>query len=361
MIDPRGVARHLPAVGIGIAGALIAVVVRLPIPWMLGALFACAAATVAGWPVRALPNVVERWMRVAIGVSLGPYVAASLTRSGEHLPLAIAAAVGIVTLSVALGTRWFARRGPLPRPAAFLTALPGGLSMLLAMAGDIGNRAQVLMAHTVRVVFVVVSISLLARALGIPPVTAPFADSLQLTSAASPWLLVALIVGGFLLAERLRIAGGHVLFPMILTALLAGLTDWSLDTPPIVKTVALLTFGIVLGCEVAGGPRESYGRLFRASILFTVAFMAAAAGLALGLDAATGLGFLVLFLALAPGGIAEVSLVALALGLDAGLVALVHACRFLYIILAGPVGLALLTRRDAGAGDDRRGDRNGDG
>ena len=350
-MSPGDLARLLPAVAVGIAGALVAVALRLPIPWMLGSLAACAAATAAGLPMRALPNVVERWMRVAIGVSLGPSVAASLARSGGRLPLAIGAAVVIVTASVALGTRWFERRGGLPRPAAYLTSLPGGLSMLLAMAGDaLGNRAQVLMAHTVRVVFVVVSVSLLARALGIPTSPAPLAASLELSSDGSPWPIAALVVGGFALAERLRVAGGHVIFPMALTALLAAFTDWSLVPPPIVKTAALLTFGIVLGCEVAGGPRETYGRLFRASLAFTIAFMAAGAALAVALDAATGLGFLVLFLALAPGGIAEVSLVALALGLDAGLVALVHACRFLYIVLAAPVGLRMLLRRERAAG-----------
>jgi len=62
--------------------------------------------------------------------------------------------------------------------------------------------------------------------------------------------------------------------------------------------------------------------------------------------------FLVLFLALAPGGIAEVSLVTLALGLDAGLVALVHSCRFLFIVVAGPLGLHWLTRRSPGSGSD---------
>lgn len=342
----RSVAELLPAIAIGIAGAIVAVLLKLPIPWMLGALFACAAATAVGWPIRTLPNVVERWMRVVIGVSLGPSVADSLTRSHEQLPLAILITIGLVSSSVFLGTLWFERRGPLPRPAAYLTALPGGLSMLLAMAGDIGNRAQVLMAHTVRVVFVVVSVSLLARALGIVSTTTPFTDSLQLINGSSPWVLLALIVGGFLLAERLHIPGSHVIAPMLVSALLASSTDIVIAPPPLFKTVALLVFGIVLGCEVAGGPRETYGRLFRASLIFTIAFMVVAAGLAVLLDQATGLGFLVLFLAFAPGGIAEVSLVALALGLDAGLVALVHACRFSYIILVGPIGLNLLLKRE---------------
>ncbi len=346
MSRARRAAPYLFTLAIGLAGAVVAVFLHLPIPWMLGALFACALATWAGLPTRALPNVIERWMRVAIGVSLGPSVAQSFAHSHAHLPLAIAVTLGIVTASVVLGTVWFERRGPLPRPAAFLTALPGGLSMLLAMAGDIGNRAQVLMAHTVRVVFVVVSVSLLARALGITTTASPFVDSLQLSNDASPWLLAVLIVGGFFLAERLKLPGSHVIAPMLITALLATVTDWSLTPPPIVKTVALLVFGMVLGFEVAGGPRDTYGRLFRASLIFTIVFMSVAAVLSIALDAVTGLGFLVLFLALAPGGIAEVSLVALALGLDAGLVALVHACRFTYIIVVGPIGLRYLMRRE---------------
>lgn len=338
--------KYLPAIIVGLCGAVLAVLLHLPIPWMLGALFACAAATAGGLGIVTLPNVVERWMRVAIGISLGPPVADSVTRSSEHLSLALLCTICIVTVSVVIGTRWFEHRGPLPRPAAYLTSLPGGLSMLLAMAGDIGNRAQVLMAHTVRVVFVVVSISLLARVLGIAETGTPLLADLQWSNSTSPWMLTALIIGGFVLAERLKLAGGHVIFPMLLTALLAATTDWSLAPPPLVKTVALLVFGIVLGCEVAGGPRETYGRLFRASLAFTIVFMCCAAALAIGVNAATGIGFLVLFLAFAPGGIAEVSLVALALGLDAGLVALVHACRFLYIILVGPIGLQWLLAKE---------------
>ena len=127
------------------------------------------------------------------------------------------------------------------------------------------------------------------------------------------------------------------MIPMIITALLTYFTDVTIEPPALLKTCALLVFGIVIGCEVANGPRERYVRLFNASSVFTVAIMALAAGLALAMTGYIDQGFMVLFLALAPGGIAEVSLVAFALGLDAGLVALVHSCRFIYIITVGPI------------------------
>lgn len=338
-LGPRGL-----TVSVGIVGGLAALYARVPVPWMIGSLGACAVASRAGLPLAALPPVCERVARVAIGVSLGPSIAASVGAAHGRIGPVVVAALALTIATVALGTRWFERRLGLPRPAAYLTAMPGGLSMLLAMAGDIRQRPLVLVAHTVRVVMVVAFVSLLARGLGIPPVAAPLLSTLQLSNGTSWWLLGGLAAGFFAFCERVRIPGGHVIVTMIGTALLAGFTDLSIAPPEIVKTVAMLVFGVTLGMEVAAGPRDRYRTTFAAAALFTVVVMAAAGAVAEGLATWLGAPFLVLFLALAPGGIAEVSLVALALGLDAGLVALVHACRFLFIVVAGPVGLYLFDR-----------------
>lgn len=344
MISIRQLSPWLFTLALGVAGGLLALLLHFPIPWMLGSLIACALARLAGLPVRTLPGVLERWMRVAIGVSLGPSVASSIQLSGAQLPFAIASALGITTLTVFIGMPWFEKQARLPRPAAFLSSLPGGLSMLLALAGDTGNRAEVLMVHAVRVVIVVVSISLLARMLGVPPVPDPLLASLDWHNDTSPALLAGLVIVCFILAERLNIAGGHVIVPMVITAAMAAFTDISMAPPTLVKTLALLVFGMVIGCEVANGPRDRYARFFAASSLFTIVIMCLAAVSAWVLVPLMDQHFLVLFLALAPGGIAEVSLVALALGLDAGMVALVHSCRFVYIISVGPIGLRWLRK-----------------
>ena len=329
---------------LGIVGSLIALYIQLPVPWMLGSLLFCATAKLLGLPIVPPHSSIERWMRVAIGVFLGPSVANSIQQAGSDLPFAVAAAIFVTTLTVIGGTLWFQRRVQLPLHGSFMAAFPGGLSMLLALAGDIGNRAEVLLIHAVRVVIVVVSISLLARILGVPSVPNPFMASLVWSTDSSTGVLVVLIVCCFFISEKLRWAGGHVLIPMIITALLTYLTDLVIAPPELLKTCALLVFGIVIGCEVANGPRHRYLSLFSASSVFTIAIMCLAAALALAMTSFVNQGFMVLFLALAPGGIAEVSLVAFALGLDAGLVALVHSCRFIYIITAGPICMKFIRK-----------------
>jgi len=323
---------------LGLIGSLLALYLRFPIPWLLGSLLFCASGKLMGLPVQTLNPKVERWMRVAIGVFLGPSVATSIQQAGTDLPFAMMAAVFVTTITVLLGTPWFERQAALSRPSAFMSAFPGGLSMLLALAGDIGKqRAEVLLVHAVRVVIVVVSISLLARALGVPIDPNPLLSSLVWSTESSYGVLAALIVVCFLVAEKLRWAGGHVMIPMIITALITFFTDIIIEPPALLKTCALLVFGIVIGCEVANGPRKKYVRLFMSSTIFTTVVMAVVAMLAWFMTGIVEQGFLVLFLALAPGGIAEVSLVAFALGLDAGLVALVHSCRFIFIITVGPI------------------------
>ena len=101
----------------------------------------------------------------------------------------------------------------------------------------------------------------------------------------------------------------------------------------------MLVFGSILGHELGSGPRQEYPKLAGGSLLFTAVAFLFGAVLALVFGEFTGFGFLTLFLALAPGGIAEVSLIALALGLDVGVIAMIHLFRFLFIMVIGPFGL----------------------
>ena len=282
-------------------------------------------------------------MRVVIGVSLGPAVATSIDNNAADLPFAVTCAVVVTMITALIGMRWFETRTNLLRPAAFLSALPGGLSVFLGLSGSVDYRAQILLAHTIRVVIVVVFISLLARILGVAVQDEPLLTSLNWRSDADPLVLVALVIATFAIAERLNIAGGHVIIPMLITAALAANTAIPVESPEIVQSLAMLVFGAVLGRQVAGAPAVGHKRLAIAATLFSAFAITFVAVAALLLSTISTQGFLVLFLALAPGGIAEVSLVALALGLDAGLVALLHSCRFLFIVVIGPIALRLLS------------------
>ncbi|MEM7256252.1 MAG: AbrB family transcriptional regulator [Pseudomonadota bacterium] len=335
----------------GIAGGALATVLQAPIPWLLGSLLCTAALTSAGVHLKRLPGTLEKWMRVLVGVALGPSVANSLGNVGSSTLMAVLASLLSVVLLAAIGYGFFQRALGMSRGEAYLSALPGGLSFMMALADELhvadkSSRPRIALVHTVRVVSLVLFVSLIAMLLGTDLQKGSFWEWFAIAiSLEWQWLvLLVVIVLSMWLAETLSIAGGHVTIPLVISTVFYASGLITAPMPPLVITTAMLVFGCILGCELGSGPRSEYPKLAGGSLILTSIAFVFGALLALGLGEVSGYGFLVLFLALAPGGIAEVALIALALGLDVGIIAMVHLCRFLFIMIIGPIGLRRIDR-----------------
>lgn len=338
-------------------GGAIAAMLNAPIPWLLGSLLLTAVLTGSGVALQKLSSPVERWMRVLIGTALGSSVAESLGGFGISTALSIIASVVSVVLVVVGGSWYFKRFLIMTRAEAFLCSLPGGLSFMLALADDKrvatpGSRPRIALVHTVRVVSLVLFISLIAFILGTEKPQESFVGWFT-SGIVLDWqllILFALALFSGLLARYLSIAGGDVTIPLVISSVAYATGVIDIQLPQIVITVAMITFGSIIGCELGSGPLKEYPRLAGGSIIFTTAAFVLAALFALLFGKLTGFGFLNLFLALSPGGIAEVALIALSLGLNVGLIAFVHLCRFLFIMLVGPLGLRFI----GGASDQKK-------
>jgi membrane AbrB-like protein len=336
---------------VGVFGGAIAALVQAPIPWLLGSLLTAAVVTGAGVALPRLPSVLEKWMRVLIGVALGPSVSNSLGSIGGSTFMAVCASLFSVLLLVGIGYVFFQRQLQMSRGESYLSALPGGLSFMMALADELrvadkSSRPRIALIHTVRVVSLVLFVSLIAILLGTDLQKASYWEWFRFDiSLQWQWLfLLAVILLSMWLAQTLAIAGGHVTIPLVISSGVYALGIIDVPMPQLVLTIAMLVLGCILGVELGSGPRREYPRLAGGSLVLTAIAFVFGAALALLLGSKTGYGFLTVFLALAPGGIAEVSLIALALGLDVGIIAVVHACRFLFIMFIGPLGLRRIDR-----------------
>jgi len=337
---------------VGIFGGTTAALLHAPIPWLLGSLLFTAIAVGGGLSLGKIPSNIERWMRVLIGVALGPSVANSLANIGVSTLVAATGSLVSVLFLAGVGYLFFQRWLKMSRGEAFLCALPGGLSFMMALAdklqvADKSSRPRIALIHTVRVVSLVLFVSLIAILLGTDLQQGAFSEWFRFDLSLDwQWLLLLLVIlFSMWLAETLSIAGGHVTVPLIVSSAVYATGLITVPMPQLVITVAMLVFGCILGCELGSGPRKEYPKLAGGSLVLTSVAFAFGALLALAFGQITGFGFLTLFLALAPGGIAEVSLIALALGLNVGIIAMIHLFRFLFIMLIGPLGLRAMDKR----------------
>jgi uncharacterized membrane protein AbrB (regulator of aidB expression) len=104
----------------------------------------------------------------------------------------------------------------------------------------------------------------------------------------------------------------------------------------------------VLGCGIGtyfiGMHIRELGRVAMVSLSWTAILLVIAAGFALFGAWALDFPYYVLLVALSPGGQAEMGLVAIAMGIEAALVATIHFVRSMSAFLLAPVMFRLLRR-----------------
>lgn len=342
--------KGLPVLLVGAIGGLIFLQLRAPLAWMLGSMCIVAPLALWGWP-RKLHAHVEPKLRslmvVVLGVMLGSaFTPDMLQRGGEFFSL-----MGLMALyvPVSLGAcYWVFRRGAgLDPTTSYFAAAPGGLQEMTLMGEAMGgNGRNIVLAHALRIFLVVMTIPFYFRLIeGAQVPSMPSGVHLNEMALDDALLLLGSGVVGFLAARRFRIPAAQLVGPMLVSAgvHLAGLS--AAKPPPELVAMAQVVLGTALGCRFAGADPRALLRLAKFSGIATAVLLSLT--LLFSYCAANLFGYStqLLVLVLAPGGLAEMSLVALALGVEVAMVASMHVFRISIVVIIAPAVFRLLRLR----------------
>jgi len=209
---------------VGAIGAYIFFILKLPLPFFLGALTACFVAAVLNVPIappRALSIPIRCVIGAAIGAAFTPALLTQLPNMLGSLALFVPYAIGIL----AFGYFFFERIAGLDKPTAFFSAVPGGLTDMILLGAEAGaNQRVVTLIQATRILVIVFAIPLILN----------FTDGIDLGGrvvqtlgiaemrALDGLLLVAICWLGWKGAVVLRLAGAPIVGPMIVSALAHG-------------------------------------------------------------------------------------------------------------------------------------------
>jgi uncharacterized protein len=200
----------------------------------------------------------------------------------------------------------------------------------------------IVLAHSLRIVVTIALMAFLFRVvLGHDVGAAASAAGPALGLADAAILTVSAVLGA-VLGTWARLPAPTFLGPLILSAAvhLAGFTESA--PPALLVNAAQVVLGTILGCRFLGIAPVMLARagvLSLGSTVLTLA-LAAAAGLAMG--RAAGVDLDQALLALAPGGLTEMGLIALAIQADVAFVALHHVARILVVLILAPAAARFL-------------------
>jgi membrane AbrB-like protein len=326
------------ALSIGAAGPAVFAWFQLPLAWLLGGLAATTIASLSGLKM-AVPDQV-RWPMIAvIGLILGTTFTPERVQAAlSWLPTLGALCLYVVVVGAAI---WFYLRrfSGFDRATTFFSATPGGLSEMIALSAQLGgDQRTVSLMHGTRLLFIVFTIPFVASFYH--PAAAPLVPTRNLFQIdPGPLLALTLLaVLGYQIAKRLRFPAATFVGPLLGSAA-AHASGWIEVQPPyVMMAAAQLVLGASVGVRFGG---FGAGRVARAMLLGaggTLLMLLITLLFGGALHELTGLPLPLLLLAFIPGGLPEMSLIAMGLGADPAFVVTHHATRvFLVVLIALPL------------------------
>ncbi|MFS4580718.1 AbrB family transcriptional regulator [Phaeobacter sp. C3_T13_0] len=329
-------------------GTLLFWMLDLPLAFLFGPMTFCLVGALLHFPLKGFGQVsiaARTILGVAVGASITPEVIAELPRMALSMTL-IPVFIAVIAF---VGVPFFRRLWGFDAATAYYAAMPGGLQDMVIFGTEAGGDARALsLVHATRVLIIVTLApfflshfygSALTNPIGAPVSDLPLHEIL---------IMVAAAVVGWKGGERLGLFGASILGPMIITAALSLAGVIHFRPPAEALLIAQFFIGCGIGIHFLGVTARELTRIVAAGVAYVLVLMVLAAGFT-GLVTGLGLGDPVaVFLAFAPAGQAEMTVLAIVTGADLGFVITHHLTRIVIVIVGAPVVAGFIARRRAG-------------
>ncbi|PIW29734.1 MAG: ammonia monooxygenase [Rhodospirillales bacterium CG15_BIG_FIL_POST_REV_8_21_14_020_66_15] len=326
----------------GVGGSLFHEL-HMPLPWMIGGLVFTLIASLSGAPL-VRPKRLRIFMVPVLGVMLGAgFTPEAIGHAAEWLAslamllvyaLGVTAMVSYYLVKVA---RWDAA-------TSYFSASPGGFGEMALLGEAMGaDDRKISLNHSVRIMLTVLIIPFWFKFFeGYEPGNMMALGTMTDVRPKDAAILIACAVVGYYVARRLRFPAAQLLGPTLVSAVvhMAGLTE--ARPPQEIVALAQVVIGAAIGCRFLGiSLRQVFGTMAQAAAI-TAFMLGAALGGAWIVSQFTGLPVKTLWLAFAPGGLAEMTLISLSLGIDVAFVSVHHMVRVIFLVSMAPIAFKVL-------------------
>ena len=322
---------------IALIGVAVFIALNIPLPWLLGPVAACLIAALLGVQMRGI-TLLNQAMRTILGVAVGAtFTTALMVSMAGMWPTLLM--IPVMTLCIGLlGVPYFHRLWGYDFATSYYASMPGGLQDMLVFGEEAGANVRALsLIQATRVLVVVVALPMLLIWIWEADLSNPPGAPAASIAPAQLAIMVACAAIGWWAARAVGMFGASILGPLIVAAL-AAMTGILEHRPPAEAIwAAQFVIGITVGVKYVGVTMAEVRRDLVAGtgfcvilILLTVVFVEVIyhTGLAPGMEA---------LLAFAPGGQAELTVLALIVGADMAFVIAHHVLRMIIVILGAPL------------------------
>lgn len=344
-IAPKDLAQWGIALVVAAIGGAIATQIGTPLPWLLGAMVATAAVLLLGLKPLGQDLSFPQQPRVAfiaiIGIAIGGSAQPGMWEEASRYWMSLLALPVFVACAQFVNFQFFRRIAGYDLPTAYYCATPGGLIESVQLGEEAGGNAALLtVQHFSRITITVVSVPFIYMLMRGEAVGS--AAGVTMDHSGSIGILDVVILAlcgllGVLGGRKVGLPAAIITGPILMSTLVHALGITAAQPPEWLISVAQVVIGLGLAMRFKGLDRQalSRGLLYGAVTVFNMLCIGAVISAILA-----SLGeksFQVLFMCFAPGGVVEMGLIALSLGVSPLIVTFHHIVRIVVTVVAVPI------------------------
>jgi len=336
------------ALFLGVISGFIFNWATLPLPWMLGAMFANIIASLIRLPV-AGPNRLRPLVAIVIGVMLGSSFTPALFDQITVWASSLLFMVGYLIAAAVVVVPFYKRVAGFDLSTAYFAGMPGGLMEMMIIGRDMGaDERSIILAHTSRIVLVVTLVAIWFRVVQGIDLSDRSQFGIPFSEIPVNELIVLVIVGafGYFLGRILSLPAPMLLGPILVSGAVHSLGIIHNPPPRELVIVAQIFLGTIVGCRFIGTEPKAILRAIGLGLVATTLMLMLTFSFAFAFYQMFGQTLEQLVLAYSPGGLAEMSLVALAMNADIAYVASHHLVRISFVMMMAPILFKFFSREN---------------
>lgn len=342
-VNSHSIILMVKTTAVAIAGSLIANLIHLPVPWLLGSMGAVLIASRLG-----LKLYWSKYMRdlgtVIVGYSIGlSFTKEALTLIFVQLPSIFLATIIIIGFCIGLAFI-ISKMTSLDYPSVLIGSIPGGLSQMLLLGEEIKgiNLSIVTFLQVSRLILIVVFVPLFVFS----PFVAhePSSSSMAVHSPTIglvdlfPTILVfiPIVILSIFLAKKLKFPTPFLVGPIFITAIVGLMGYVGPTLPSSVLDVSQLMIGAYVGLLIQFEEIENKMKMFGVAICSGVMLLLGSGGLSWLFAHMKNMSIATSVLSLAPGGMDQMGIMAAEIHADLSMVAGYQLFRLFFIFFVVP-------------------------
>ncbi len=325
---------------IALCGVMVLKFFRAPMPWLLGSILAIIIAGRFSFLTLASPKRFSAPSRAILGITIGSAFKPEILHYLLDFLSSLALIFPFVLIITVCGMWYYTKVLKFDTYTAYFSAMPGGLLEMTSLAEAFNlDLYKVIITQASRLLFMMLLFPFLIEHIGHVSldgregITQPL---FQTNMWDMLWIFVLAMVG-WKIAARFKISGGTLIVPMLIGVVTYGAGLIHSRPPTEVLNVIQLILGTTVGFAFVGITCKEMFRVFGQTLGYFLILTVVCVIFVSVVSWMTDFSLLSILLAFAPGGQAEMNLIAIVVGANLPYVALHHIVRLFLVIGISPI------------------------